>query len=85
MDYTPSQIELDEIDKQIKESKKVSSIRKKMNKNLLRVFFWLGNQLTKLGYTEEFIEGYSKKHLLQFIMSKDKWKLAHQKLEELRI
>ena len=29
MDYTPSQIELDEIDKQIKDNTKISTIRKK--------------------------------------------------------
>ena len=85
MDYIPSQIELDKLDIQINNSTKMSKFIKKNNWKLLRVLFWLGNNMSQLNYSDEFIEHYIKVNYIRFKLSLNMWKLAHQILEKFKL
>ena len=68
------------IDEQINESQEVTQVQKDTERKLLRVLFWLGNEMRNLGYAEEFIKKNIHQHAVKIKFADDRWEYAKKLL-----
>jgi len=81
--WSPSEEAIEYLDNLINESNDISAFHKKANRKVLRVLFWIGENLKSRGVSETFIRKYLPNSASKIKFSTKPWQFAITKAEYL--